>query len=175
MTEDLFATRYADCHFDEFEYPTLGEKHKQLENEIDWNAISLSHLDPQTNQYAFTNLSRITKSHVPTANAPVLVDIPIEQTVNANESRPRLKYGRLIGSKDKNPRKRKDDHNMKASAQGEPQDITNDETTENVELSENNKNKEISISCVSIGKRLNRNDVVVDNIFAYNVATEIMQ
>ncbi|KAK4708501.1 hypothetical protein R3W88_029426 [Solanum pinnatisectum] len=196
MTGDLFTARFADCHFDESEHPTLGEKHRQLENEIDWSAISLSHLDPRTNQCeqevqkmiylqnianqlpdAFTNLSRVTKSHISAANAPVRVDILIEQTINANESRPRLKRGRPIGSKDKNPRKRKgeNDHNMKASAQGEPQDITNDETTENIEISENNENEEISISYVSTGKRWNQNDVVVDNIFGYNVVTEIMQ
>jgi len=63
----------------------------------------------------------------------------------------------------------------RATAQGEPQDITNDETTENVEISENNANEEISISYISTGKRWKRNDVVVDIIFAYNVAIEIMQ
>ena len=104
---------------------------------------------------AFTNLSRVAKFHVPTATAPVQVDISTQQIVNANESRPCLKRGRPIGSKDENPRKRKgeNDHNMKASTQGEPQDITNNETTKNVEIYENNENEEISISYVSTGKR----------------------
>ena len=31
MTENLFKTRFADCHFDESIYQTLGEEHKQLE------------------------------------------------------------------------------------------------------------------------------------------------
>ena len=42
---------------------------------------------------------------------------------------------------------------MKASAHGEPQDVTNDDTTENVEISENNENEKISISYVSTKKR----------------------
>ena len=45
MTGDLFTARFADCHFDESVYPTVGGEHKQLEKEIDWNALSLSHLD----------------------------------------------------------------------------------------------------------------------------------
>ena len=71
--------------------------------------------------------------------------------------------------------KGENDYNMKVSAEGEPQDLTNDETTENVEIYENNENKDISISYVTTAKRWKWNDVVVDNIFAYNVATEIMQ
>ena len=83
MTGDLFKARFADCHFDELVYPTLGGEHKSLGKEIDWNSSSLSHLDPRTNQceqevqriiylqnivnqlpVVFTNLPRITKSHI---------------------------------------------------------------------------------------------------------------
>nr|XP_016491269.1 PREDICTED: uncharacterized protein LOC107810947 [Nicotiana tabacum] len=51
------------------------------------------------------------------ANAPIRIDVPVGQSINANESKPRLKRGRLIGSKDENPRKQKGendlgDHNM---------------------------------------------------------------
>ncbi|XP_015082219.1 uncharacterized protein LOC107025933 [Solanum pennellii] len=110
MTGDLFKARFADCHFDESVYPTLGGEHKSLGKEIDWNSSSLSHLDPQTNQCeqevqriiylqnianqlpdAFTNFLRITKSHIPAVNAPVRVDISTGQIVKANESRPHLK------------------------------------------------------------------------------------
>ena len=41
MTGDLFKARFADCHFDESVYPTLGGEHKQLKKEIDWNLSSL--------------------------------------------------------------------------------------------------------------------------------------
>nr|XP_016493075.1 PREDICTED: uncharacterized protein LOC107812464 [Nicotiana tabacum] len=45
---------------------------------------------------AFTNLPRVTKSHIPVVNAPIRVDVPTGQYDNANESRPRLKRGRPI-------------------------------------------------------------------------------
>ena len=50
MTGDLFITRFANCHFDESVFPTLGEENKQQEKEIDWNALSLSYLDSRTKQ-----------------------------------------------------------------------------------------------------------------------------
>ncbi|XP_049399680.1 uncharacterized protein LOC125863687 [Solanum stenotomum] len=198
-TGDLFTTRFADCHFDESVYLTLGGEQKQLGNEIDWNSLSLSHLDPRTNQCelevqkiiylqnianqlpdAFTNLPRVTKSYIPATNTQVRVDVPIGQNVKANESGPRLKRGRPIGSKDKNPQKRKgindqDNHNMEATAHEELRDIINDDTKEEVHVPENNENEEISINYVSTRKMWNRNNIVVDNIFAYNVAVEIMQ
>ena len=48
MTGDLFIARFADCHFDESVFPTLGGEKKQREKEIDCNALSLSYLDPRT-------------------------------------------------------------------------------------------------------------------------------
>jgi len=97
-----------------------------LEKEIIWNASSLSHFDPRTNQCelevhkivilqnianqlpdAFTDLRKITKSHIPAVNTPAKVDVP-EGLLVVNEFKTRVKCGRLIGSKDKNPRKRKE-------------------------------------------------------------------
>ncbi|GJZ72565.1 hypothetical protein Tco_0636711 [Tanacetum coccineum] len=67
------------------------------------------HLQGLANQLpdAFTDLKRATKSHIPAANAHVKVDVPKEHSEIANESKARLKRGRPIGSKDKNPRKKK--------------------------------------------------------------------
>ena len=59
---------------------------------------------------------------------------------------------------------------MKEISQDETQVITHDD--EEVRTSENN---EISMNYVSTRKLWNRNNVVIDNIFAYNVAIEIMQ
>ncbi|XP_019264259.1 PREDICTED: uncharacterized protein LOC109241891 [Nicotiana attenuata] len=156
MTGDLFTARFADCHSDESVYPILRGENKKLQKEIDWNALSLSHLDPRTKQCkhevqkiiylqnianqlpdAFTNLPRVTKSHIPAANAPIQIDFRVGQSINTNGSKPRLKRGRPIGSKDKNAQKRKGandlgDHNMEAIAQKEPCDITNDKTSEEV-------------------------------------------
>ena len=76
-TGDLFTARFDDCHFDESIFPTLGGNEKQLEKEITWKTLSLSHLDPRTQKIihlqniahqlpdAFTDLKRITKSHIP--------------------------------------------------------------------------------------------------------------
>ena len=109
-------------------FPALGGENKKRENDVSWHVPSLSHLDPRTKQCetevqkiihlqeianqlpdAFTDTNRVTKSHIPAANAPARVEIPSKaiDIKIANESQKRLKRGRPIGSKDKNPRKRK--------------------------------------------------------------------
>ena len=86
----------------------------------------MSHLDPCTRQCelkgqrivhlqglanqlpdAFTDIKKITKSHVLAVNTPTRIDVPEGQLENviANESKTRLKRGRPIGSKDLIPRK----------------------------------------------------------------------
>ena len=124
-TGDLFTARFADCHFDESDFPTLKKENKQLEKVISWNQLSLSHLDPRTKECelavqkiihfqnlanqlpnAFTNPKRVTTSYILAANTPVRIDVPIGQSV-ANEPKASVKRGRPVGSKDKNPRKRK--------------------------------------------------------------------
>nr|XP_016502469.1 PREDICTED: uncharacterized protein LOC107820660 [Nicotiana tabacum] len=176
VTGDLFTVRFADCHFNESVFSTLGGENKQLEKEIDWNILSLSRLDTRTNQCeqevqkiiymqnianqlpdAFTSLPWVTKSHIQAVNAPIRVDVPVGQYDNANESRPYFKCGRPIGSKEKNSRKRKGandrvDHNVKAIAQEEHKDITINKTLHEVLVPENDENEDISISYVSTGK-----------------------
>ncbi|XP_017239634.1 uncharacterized protein LOC108212419 [Daucus carota subsp. sativus] len=136
MTGDLFTARFVDCHFDENVFPKLGGENKifpksggenkQLEREISWNTSSLNTFDPRTSQCdleiqkiihlqgianqlpdEFTDINRVTKSHIPAMNAPAKIQVPEGEIIKANESKPRLKRGRPIGSKDKNPRKRK--------------------------------------------------------------------
>jgi len=121
-TGDLFTARFANSHFDESVFPMLGGERKKLERDIGGNELLLSHLDPRTKECelevqriihlqklanqlpdAFTNTKRITKSHIPAANAPIRIDIPVGQSNIANESQTRLKRGRPVGSKDKNP------------------------------------------------------------------------
>ncbi|KAF3648202.1 hypothetical protein FXO37_19575 [Capsicum annuum] len=64
-----------------------------------------------TNQMpdAFTDLKRITKSHIPAENVPIQIDVSKgpSTSVIANESKARLKRGRPLGSKDRNLRKKK--------------------------------------------------------------------
>ncbi|GJV63667.1 retrovirus-related pol polyprotein from transposon TNT 1-94 [Tanacetum coccineum] len=125
---DQFTARFADCHFDEVVFLKLGGVKKNQEKHVTWCEPSLLYLDPRTKQCetevqniahlkeianqlpnAFTDTKRVTKSYIPTANAPAQVEIPNKQAGDniAQESQKRLKRGRPIGSKDKNPRKRK--------------------------------------------------------------------
>ncbi|KAJ9561443.1 hypothetical protein OSB04_006603 [Centaurea solstitialis] len=104
---DLFTARFADCHFDESEFPALGGGTKQVETQskISWSELSLFHLDPRTKECelevqriihlqglanqlpdTFTDLKRVTKSHVPAANTPIKIDVPKGQDNMSNES-----------------------------------------------------------------------------------------
>ena len=135
----MFTARFADCRFDETVFPKLGGENSEIKREILWKNLSLSHLDPYSstceqevqkiihlqkiaNQMpdAFTDLKRITKSHIPAENVPIRIDVPKgpSTSVIANESKTHLNRGRPLGSKDQNPRKRKikcQDDTMKES------------------------------------------------------------
>ncbi|XP_023895540.1 uncharacterized protein LOC112007428 [Quercus suber] len=67
------------------------------------------HLQGIANQLpdVFTDNKKIVKSHIPAANTPARIEVPVGQSVNtlANESKPHLKRGRPIGVKDKILRK----------------------------------------------------------------------
>ena len=86
LTEDLFTAHFADCHFNESEFPALtrGTKELEIQSKISWSELSLFHLDPRTKQCelevqkifhlqglanqlqdTFTDPKRVTKSHVP--------------------------------------------------------------------------------------------------------------
>jgi len=103
LTGDLFTARFADCHFDETVFPSLGipkasiyGKQKNVEI-FSWNEKSLSHLDPRTpecenevqrlihlqaiaNQMpdAFNETTKVTKSHILVANVPAKIDVLVE-------------------------------------------------------------------------------------------------
>ena len=49
------------------------------------------------------------KSHIPAANTPAQIEVPVEQSINTttNESKPHLKHERPADAKDKIPQKRK--------------------------------------------------------------------
>ena len=46
----MFTARFADCHFNEDEFPALGGGINRIPKEITWCTPSLLHLDPPTNQ-----------------------------------------------------------------------------------------------------------------------------
>ena len=54
---------------------------------------------------AFIDTKKVTKSHILATNTPTWIDVPVGQLTN--ESKIRLKHGRLVGSKDVTPRKRR--------------------------------------------------------------------
>ncbi|KAM2057778.1 hypothetical protein FF1_030248 [Malus domestica] len=99
LTGDLFTTRFVDCHFDETVFSSLGgDKHANIlveRCELSWYAPTMSHLDPCTAQSetevrriidlqsiaqsmpdAFTDLAKVTGSHIPASNAPARIDMP---------------------------------------------------------------------------------------------------
>jgi hypothetical protein len=98
-TRDLFTARYADSIFDEEHFSALGGglylNNKECQ-EIEWSASSIQSLDPQTKETklevqqiihlqnlannlldAFTDIRGVSKSHIPAANAPEIVEIPL--------------------------------------------------------------------------------------------------
>ena len=50
LTEDVFITRFTGCHFNESVFPSLEKLILEEHWEINWNASTMSHLDPRTNQ-----------------------------------------------------------------------------------------------------------------------------
>ena len=117
LTCDVFRAIFADYHFDEVNFPSLGGEKlpKEERREIIWNASSMSHLDLHTAQCdkevqrithlqkissqlpdAFTDTAKVTKSYILTTNTPARINIPIGKTaiMAANESSMnRLKRG----------------------------------------------------------------------------------
>ncbi|CAL2276127.1 unnamed protein product [Prunus armeniaca] len=101
MTGVTFTARFADCHYDETFFPPLGGEKTVPEErrELSWNISIMSHLDPCTTQSenevrkivhlqqianqmlnAFTDIRKVTKSHIHAANTPTKIDIPIGLT-----------------------------------------------------------------------------------------------
>ncbi|KAG7594482.1 Integrase catalytic core [Arabidopsis thaliana x Arabidopsis arenosa] len=114
-TGDLFKARYADCHFNESEFPTLGGETNKLVEEISWNQTSLNWQDPRTlacesevhkiinlqklaNELpdSFVDPKKVTKSYIPACNAPVRIDVQKRINEFATESNARKKRGRPI-------------------------------------------------------------------------------
>ena len=106
LTGYVFRARFAYCHFNETVFPPLGGEKSILEEqqEITWNASTLSHFYPHTNQCelevqriihlhnlanqlpdAFVDGKKVTKSHIPTMNALARIEVP--EGHKANESK----------------------------------------------------------------------------------------
>ncbi|GKA12979.1 retrovirus-related pol polyprotein from transposon TNT 1-94 [Tanacetum coccineum] len=197
LTGDVFTARFADCQFDETMFPILGGENKKLDKQdVTWNASQISFLDPRSGQCelevqkiihlqrianelpdAFTDAKRVTKSYIPALNAPSRIDIP--ETLD--ESNVRRKRGRPVGSKDTNPRRRKE-QNITRKVQEVvinkiPKEINNNTEYVDKSLEDDHvpNEYEISINFVQNGTTWNRNKTRVDEIFAYAIASEIIK
>jgi Reverse transcriptase (RNA-dependent DNA polymerase)/GAG-pre-integrase domain/Integrase core domain len=208
-TGDLFTGRFADCHFNEAEFPTLGGGIMgPPKREISWNTEGIKFLDPPSKVCeqevlkiihlqnlanrlpdAFVDSKKVTKSHVPALNAPARVEIPPENP-KLNESTARKKRGRPTGAKDQKPRKvrRACDNDIK---ENEPSNENNDQNSLDAERvnpqpdveecadaskveHQNIDNIEISMNYSCTGWLWNREEIEIDEIFAYSVAAEII-
>ena len=125
MTGDLFTARYADSIFNKDNFPALGGEMYQKEcQEISWSAEGLQSLDPCTSEAelevqrilnlqrlannlpdAFTDHSRVKKSHIPAVNVPERVEIA-PKAIDSNLGPTTRKRGRPLGARDKLPRRR---------------------------------------------------------------------
>ena len=122
---------------------------------------------------AFTDTKRVTKSYIPAANAPARIEIPNIQTGDkvTQESKTRLKRGRPVGSKDKNPRKGKRIQSVLDHEKNVPGDKQNIICSPEEEI--NDINKEISISFGHTN--IDKNETEYTNeMFSYSVACDIM-
>ena len=192
---------------------------------ITWNASTLSHFDLRTNQCelkvqriihlhnlvnqlpdAFVDAKKVTKSHIPTANAPAQINVPKGQL--ANESKICLKRARPIGSKDVTHWKRRiqmridtpeevhdkkrapikafDKQKAPVEAFGEQEALVEayieqktHEEVQNKELALEEaqvpENFEISINYVHNREKCDRNKVIINNIFAFQMALDIIR
>ena len=192
LTGDVFTTRFADCQFDESVFPSLGGEKKIQEKNISWNEPSLLYLDPYTKQCemevrkilnfqelanqlpdAFTDTKRVTKSYIPAVNTPARIEIPDTKSEDkvTQESKTRLKRGRPVGSKDKNPRKGKRIQSILDHKKNVPEDKQNIICSPEEEM--NDINKEISIS-YGQSNIIYDQDGNITEIFSYSVACDIM-
>ncbi|KAL0293473.1 UNVERIFIED_CONTAM: Copia protein [Sesamum radiatum] len=204
MTGDQFTARYLDCQFNETIFPVLGGEDKEIKRkDIAWNATSMSFLDPRTNDSelevqriihlqnvanrlpdAFIDTKKVTKSHILAENVPARLEVPevtLTQT-KASESQIRRKRGRPLGSKDANPRKRKEhivsinhDANVSTSNVSEdkiPEVILSEDPKRNEQDLDDSYEMSINYAHNSLGWY--RKEIKMNDIFAYSVAVEIM-
>ncbi|GKD45174.1 retrovirus-related pol polyprotein from transposon TNT 1-94 [Tanacetum coccineum] len=147
LTGDAFTARCAYCHFNEAIFPPLGGEKKNHEKGVSWSEPSLLYLD------------LCTKKNV-------------KSMIKFTQSQRPLKRGKTVGSKDKNPRKRKATENAIIH-----DDIVLEET-QNVAPPEeeiDDINKEVSIDYGHSKISLDQIETdFIDEKFCYNVACDIM-
>ena len=145
------------------------------------------HLQNIANQMpdAFNDARKVIKSHTPAVNTPARIEIPIEKSIPGEltnkvieESKPRQKRGRPVGAKDTVPRKSK-------ANKGIPEGIPTPEVAliprvgiapeevQNLSKGIRDEHQEISINYVHDEKIWDRSKVIIDDIFAFSIASDI--
>ena len=160
--------------------------HRTNQCEIEFQRII--HLLNIANQLpnAFIDTKKVTKSHISTTNTPTWIDVLEGQL--ANEFKIRLKHGRPIGLKDITPRKRRtqrridtpeevyDEQEALVEAyieQNAFEEVRNKEIAlKEVQVPEN---YEISINYVHNREKWDQNKVVINNIFSFQAALDIIR
>ncbi|GJR39298.1 retrovirus-related pol polyprotein from transposon TNT 1-94 [Tanacetum coccineum] len=150
----------------------MDPRTKQSDTEVQ----KIMHLQEIANQLpdAFIDTKRVTKSYILAANSPTRVEIPNKQAGDniAQESQKRLKRGRPIGSKDKNPRKRKRTEKNSDHEENVLNETQGIKTSPEEEM--NDMNKEMS-NYSQTNILWDRNKIGdIDEIFSYFVASDIM-
>lgn len=67
----------------------------------------MQHLSNQRSN-TFINPKIVTKSHTPATNAPIRIGVPEEHPLTANDIKGKIKHNKMVGSKDKNSRTKKE-------------------------------------------------------------------
>ncbi|KAK4400822.1 Retrovirus-related Pol polyprotein from transposon RE2 [Sesamum angolense] len=144
------------------------------------------HLQSVTNRLpnAFIDTKKVTKSHISAENIPARLEVPeatLTQT-KAFESQIRRKRGRPLGSKDANPRKRKEhivsinhDANVTTSNVSKnkiPEVILSEDPKHNEQDLEDSYEMSINYAHNSLGWY--RKEIKMNDIFAYYVAVKII-
>ncbi|KAK9930871.1 hypothetical protein M0R45_018177 [Rubus argutus] len=217
LTGDLFTARHADCDFDETVFPSLGgDSHVNVDKErreLTWHVPTQSYLDPPTahsdkevqrilslqnvaNQLpdAFNDLANVTRSHIPAANVPARIDVPVgrrvpvEHVASVEPTEQRTlpsavqsaalpkKRGRPIGSKDVQPRKRRTPTKpvLPHEIIKDYGDVLEERVPDETPIPPNPENLEISVNHASLDDILKRNETIMMIVFIYAVAADIM-
>ena len=131
---------------------------------------------------AFIDLTKVTKSHILATNIPTRIEISMGKLKYsvANEPKLQLKRRRPIDSKNTIPRKMKSvkfnapaEHtNVKGFALITPAETSIEQLSHEIVLIHNNE--EISINYIHKGKIWDRNTTLIDDVFSFQVAMDIL-
>ena len=134
---------------------------------------------------AFIDSTKVTKSHIPAANIPAMIEIPTgkSQSSMTYEPKPRLKHGRPIGSKDTILRKRKSvismtpGEHITVKPQVDEQVAHAEAPVKKLSLNDVpvHKNEEISINYIHEIRIWDRNTTHINNAFSFKVAINIIR